>query len=226
MSTSSAAQKEKSPISKKRRKILYAFLGTKWLEDLLPAYTAAQSKNKLLFDTLPRDLINPVRESLRDLQEIVGAPNDTDLVTVSEDVILRTLSGLNGSEFISYYLESLSPGVDVTSEIPEALRTSAEWWLNELCGCITGKNGVFSKDFDPETYVDCFVKFANGERITDILGPSIESENADYFFRGDNVIVELKILETDFLESNKKKLASARSDALKKVKITPEMVMS
>lgn len=224
MSTRTAVPKE-SPISKRRRKILYALLGTKSLEDWLPIYTAAQSKSESLFDTLPRDLINPVRESLRDLQDVVGVPNDTDLVTVSDDVISRTLSGLNGSEFISYYLESLDHSVDGTSEIPEAVRASAEWWLNELLGCITGKNGLFSKDFDPETYVDGFVKFANGQRITDILGPNIESENADYFFRGDNVVVELKILETDFLESNREKLAVARAEALKKVKITPEMIL-
>src|SRR5436190_11277922 len=225
MSTGSAAQREKSPISKRRHKILYAFLGTKSLEDLLPVYTAAQSKNPSLFDTLPRDLINPVRESLRNLQEVIGVPKDAALITVSHDVALRTLSGLSGSEFISYYLESVGRSVDGTSEIPVAIRTSAEWWLEELRGCITGKNGLFSSDFDPETYIDGFIEFANGERITDILGPNIESDNADYFFKGDNVVVELKILETDFVESNREKLDSARAKALKEVRITPEMIL-
>jgi len=102
-------------------------------------------------------------ESLRNLQEAVGAPESVSPATVSEDTILRNLSDLNTNDFLSFYVEFLTDDPDGYLKVPESIRTSAEWWLNELRSCITGKDGLFSNDFDPETYVDGFVKFAKGE---------------------------------------------------------------
>lgn len=211
-------------VSKKQRKFLTSFLRLKSLEDLLPLYTAAVSGNTLLFDTLPDDLINPVRDSLRNFQRTVGEHDSKAPATFATDFILRRLQNLDGKGLLANYVESLTRGSVSYAQIPEDIRTSAEWWLDELRSCITGKNGLFSNEFDPEVYVDGFVEFAGGNRIANILGSNIPSDNADYFFKQDNVIAELKILETDFWESNKEKLEVARAEALKTVEVTRDMI--
>lgn len=126
---------------------------------------------------------------------------------------------------MSNYTFSLTQDPAAYFLISEETRTAAENWLDELRACVIGKNGLFSNEFDPETYVDGFIEFAGGSRITDILGLNVRTENADYFFRQENVVVELNILKTDFLETNRDKLQAARNELLKKIKITPGMIL-
>jgi hypothetical protein len=217
--------KKKTAVSKKQGRFLNEFLKTKSLEELLPLYTVAVSKNSEIFKILPEDLTNPVRESLRNFQTAIGMPEKSDRSDFTREAILRNLQSLNGEELLSNYTFSLTRDPAAYSRISEETRTAAENWLDELRACVTGKNGLFSNEFDPETYVDGFIEFAGGSRITDILGLNVRTENADYFFRQENVVVELKILKTDFLETNRDKLQAARNELLKKIKITPGMIL-
>lgn len=216
--------KKKTIISKRQDKFLKEFLRTKSLENLLPLYVAAISNDTELFKILPENLIAPIVESLRNIQSTIGLPKEPKESGFSLDEILRNLRNLNTNELLSRYTFSLTGNPASFSEISEDILTSAESWLDELRACVTGKNGLFSNEFDPETYVDGFIQFAGGERIIKTSGAN-DPTNADYFFQNDNVIIELKILKTDFLESNKDKLELARKEALKKIKITPEMIL-
>jgi hypothetical protein len=64
-------------------------------------------------------------------------------------------------------------------------------------------------DLDPSNLKGCadeenwnkFVLQRNGELIKPVTNQK-GSETADYFFRGENVIIELKIIETEFLHEN------------------------
>jgi hypothetical protein len=47
-------------------------------------------------------------------------------------------------------------------------------------------------------FFDSFIYYAGGHRITDLLTHSPDFGNADYYFAGEKVIVELKILKTEF----------------------------
>jgi polyhydroxyalkanoate synthesis regulator phasin len=49
-----------------------------------------------------------------------------------------------------------------------------------------------------EKTFDCFVKNFGGEKIADFLPGNPPFQNADYLFRSENVIAELKTLQTDF----------------------------
>ncbi len=194
--------KKKTIISKRQDKFLKEFLRTKSLENLLPLYVAAISNDTELFKILPENLIAPIVESLRNIQSTIGLPKEPKESGFSLDEILRNLRNLNTNELLSRYTFSLTGNPASFSEISEDILTSAESWLDELRACVTGKNGLFSNEFDPETYVDGFIQFAGGERIIKTSGAN-DPTNADYFFQNDNVIIELKILKTDFLYQNK-----------------------
>lgn len=212
-------------ISKNQSRFLYRFLGTKSLEELLPLYVSAVADNKELFRVLPEGLINPVVESLRQVQSEVGVSRRSEESDFDEGKILRSLSNLSGNDLLSNYVSSVTENAVPYSVITEEARNSAEGWLDELKACITGENGLFSNEFDPETYVDGFIEAAGGQRVTDILGSSIPSENADYFFRYQNVIIELKILKADFLGNKTYKLNHIRDEFLKKIKVSPGMIL-
>ena len=50
-----------------------------------------------------------------------------------------------------------------------------------------------------EKYFNSFVRSCGGELVTDVVGPSPAFPNADYFFKKQNVIAELKCLSKDVL---------------------------
>src|SRR2546421_4859771 len=57
----------------------------------------------------------------------------------------------------------------------------------------------FSDSFDLERgFFDSFVYYAGGKRITDLSPQTPNFSNADYYFDRDNVVIELKILKTEF----------------------------
>lgn len=217
--------KRKSVISQRQSKFLNEFLRTKPLADLLPLYVAAISENTELFKTLPEGLITPVLESLKNFQEMAGSPKECEKTNFSLDAILRNLRDLDGRELLSSYVFSVTKDSTAYSQISEDKRISAEGWLDELRACVTGKRGLFSNEFDPETFIDEFIEFAGGARLTKILGASPQTDNADYFFQQDSVIMELKILKTDFWESNAEKLEAVRNEFLRKNKITAGMIL-
>jgi hypothetical protein len=53
--------------------------------------------------------------------------------------------------------------------------------------------------FDSEKLFDQCVSAAGGARVQEIVGRSPNFDNADYFFRADNVVAEFKSLQKDFL---------------------------
>jgi hypothetical protein len=149
--------KKKTVISKKQLRFLNEFLRTKSLEDLLPLYAVDISNNTELFKILPEDLITPVVESLRNVQRAVGFPEESEENNFSLDTILRNLRDLDGKELLSSYISSFTENSIDYAEISEDTRISAEGWLDELRACVTGERGLFSNEFDPETYVDSFI---------------------------------------------------------------------
>ena len=61
--------------------------------------------------------------------------------------------------------------------------------------------------------IDSFINKAGGELVTDLIDTRNPPSNADYFFREQGVIVELKALETDtFGDSYKRKLGELVAD--------------
>jgi hypothetical protein len=57
----------------------------------------------------------------------------------------------------------------------------------------------FDEAFDLERgFFDSFIYYAGGLRVTDMLDGSPDFSNADYFFEEARVVVELKILKTEF----------------------------
>lgn len=55
------------------------------------------------------------------------------------------------------------------------------------------------KIFDPEPLMDRAVRAVGGCRVRELVGVNPPFDNADYLFDNDNVVAELKSLETDFL---------------------------
>lgn len=217
--------KEERAISTKKRRFLESFLQSVSLENLLPYYVAAVSKNPDLFPALPETLITPTIDSLRKLQEVIGNPNGTNETTYAIDEIVRNLVDVSIDALLDVYVSVLSEEKFIYDELPEEIRDPVKFWLNEIKSCVTGKNGLFSIDFDLEEYFDGFIGHAGGVRLTHLLGPSIEESNADYLFQSQEIIVELKTLKQDFVQSQKEKIDVAVREALKKVKITPSMIL-
>lgn len=63
-------------------------------------------------------------------------------------------------------------------------------------------DAFFSDQFDLERgFFDSFVYYAGGKRVTDLLSESPDFNNADYYFEKEQVIVEFKILTTEFAGS-------------------------
>lgn len=61
--------------------------------------------------------------------------------------------------------------------------------------------------------IDSFIKKAGGELVTDLIDTRNPPSNADYFFRDQGVIIELKALATDtFGDSYKRKLGELVAD--------------
>jgi hypothetical protein len=60
----------------------------------------------------------------------------------------------------------------------------------------------FANDFNLETgLLDGFVYHAGGVRLQDLLTEKPNFKNADYYFEADNVVVELKMLTTEFAQT-------------------------
>lgn len=60
-------------------------------------------------------------------------------------------------------------------------------------------DAFFDENFDLERgFFDSFVYSAGGQRITDLITDPPDFSNADYYFDRDEVIVEFKILKTEF----------------------------
>lgn len=211
---------KKNPILKTKKAFLNGFLRTESLQNLLPLYIVAISKNDDIYDFLPTALILRTVESLQKLQDVLGPHQPSRKTDFSRTAILRNLRDLGGSEFLSEYISSIRSTVD-----PQASEVaSAEYWLNEVRSCVTGTNGLFSNDFDCEKFIDGFIEYANGERVLKTKG-SNDPRNADYLFPKDDVIIELKILQTDFVAAQKKKLDKARKEAITKIHITGSMIL-
>lgn len=212
-------------ISRKKRVFLETLLPSISLENLLPFYVAAISKNPDLFSMLPETLIEPTIESLRRLQEEVGVTSELSEERHSNDDIERNLLDVDIEALLELYVSVRSQNKLTYDELPEEIRAPVQYWLNEIKACVTGKNGLFSRDFDLEEYFDGFIRYSGGIRLTDIFGPGLEEKNADYFFEDQKVIVELKILKQDFVQSQKEKIDEAVRVAIRSVKITPGMIL-
>lgn len=50
---------------------------------------------------------------------------------------------------------------------------------------------------DVEGFMTEFIKSVGGETVTSIVGPSPDFDNADYYFKKENVLIELKCFEKD-----------------------------
>jgi hypothetical protein len=80
---------------------------------------------------------------------------------------------------------------------------------------------------DVEDFVTHFVQSANGQRVTDFLSYAPDFENADFIFKAENVLIELKCLERDIfsdedIDRNEALLDKWLSEGvLKKVDIIP-----
>lgn len=217
--------KAETGISRKKRVFLETFLPSISLENLLPIYVAAISKNPDLFPILPETLIGPTIEGLRRLQEVVGVSSELSEERHSKDDIERNLVDVDIEALLELYVSVLSQNKLIYDELPEEIRAPVQYWLSEIKACVTGKNGLFSIDFDLEEYFDGFIRFSGGIRLTDRFGPGLEEKNADYLFEDQKVIVELKILKQDFVQSQKEKIDEAVRNAMRSVKITPGMIL-
>lgn len=211
-------------ISKRRRQFLESCFQSRSLVDVLPCWVAAISMQPDLFSLLPETLITPTIDSLRKLQEEVGVPGKVPKEPCSKENIERNLVDVDIDALLDIYVSARTQGERNYDELPEEIRAPVRFWLNEIKGCVTGKNGLFSKDFDLEEYFDGFIRYAGGKRLTDILGAGLKGKNADYIFQVQKIIVELKILKQDFVKSQKEKIVEAVSEAMKKVNITPGMI--
>ncbi|MEP7038456.1 MAG: hypothetical protein ABI891_08935, partial [Acidobacteriota bacterium] len=56
-------------------------------------------------------------------------------------------------------------------------------------------------NFDVEKLVSEFIKRNGGELVSELISSSPDFENADYLFREENVLIELKCLQSDFPQS-------------------------
>lgn len=60
----------------------------------------------------------------------------------------------------------------------------------------------FSDNFDLEKgMLDGFIYHAGGIKVKDLLTGTPDFDNADYYFKADDVLVELKILRTEFTQT-------------------------
>lgn len=217
--------KVKPEISKKQNKFLTEFLKTKTLLQWMPYYVAAVSKERKTYSVLPPDLLDALRNELNPFLESIGGELVSSEHTYSEDEMIRYLTGISDEEFLIKYGKSIKGDNFHLSEIPADIAVRAIGMLAELRQIITGENGLFSKDFDLEPFVDQFIYAAGGKRVTDLIeyDPANTPDNADYYFELFNVIIELKLIKTDHLEEKAEKIKARKNKILELAETDPSI---
>ncbi|ALF58635.1 hypothetical protein [Psychrobacter urativorans] len=71
-------------------------------------------------------------------------------------------------------------------------------------------------DLDIEDTWQKFVKLQDGKVLSDDFGTSVDFANADFWFEKDRVIIELKEIQTEFLDKNKEKIQDLINKYVKK----------
>ncbi len=61
-------------------------------------------------------------------------------------------------------------------------------------------------NLDIESVWQDFVRLQKGQVLSDDFGTSVDFANADFWFEKDDVIIELKEIQTEFLDKNKEKI--------------------
>ena len=61
-------------------------------------------------------------------------------------------------------------------------------------------------NLDIESVWQDFVRLQKGQVLSDNFGTSVDFANADFWFEKDDVIIELKEIQTEFLDKNKEKI--------------------
>lgn len=81
-------------------------------------------------------------------------------------------------------------------------------------------------NFEVEKLMNEFVKRAGGKLVSELISASPDFENADYVFKEENVLIELKCLQTDFPQSNSfgKKIIDLYKQWLVKQEVTLNML--
>jgi hypothetical protein len=82
--------------------------------------------------------------------------------------------------------------------------------------------------FNVEKLINEFVESIGGNLVSELIPNSPDFENADYFFQKENLLIELKCLQTDFPQSAKfsKKVAETYENWLMSREITSEMMFN
>ncbi len=92
---------------------------------------------------------------------------------------------------------------------------------------MTQPDWLHEKSLPTEETFDQFVKQFGGQKISDLLSNSPSFKNADYLFREQNVIAELKNFQTDF--GNQENFKEKHFELLKKddfVSLEPNFIIS
>ncbi len=189
----------------------------------MPYYVTSVSKSIDIYSILPSDLINKLKEKFETFQYAVGTEITDSEKEFTEDEIIRYLSGLSDQEFLIRYIYSLKGDDFDINRISKKIINESLEMLEELRQIITGKNGLFSKDFDLEGYVDQFIYSIGGMRVTDLVDydASKMPDNADYYFSKVDVIVELKTIQTDHLKKKIDKIEDQKNKILQIARIVP-----
>jgi hypothetical protein len=196
------------------------------LPEILPIYVNAISQIDGLFKYLPDTLIQPTLVKLSEIQKLLKKTN-TKSDEFDENALTRKIANLSPDEFLKLYVELVEDDESAFDALPEAVCSEASYWLEEIYKSVTGDNGLFSKDFNLEKFIDGFIYNSGGYRVSDLvdLPKDKKPDNADYYFPNGNVIIELKILERDVVESKRDELEQAKSEWQKEVLITGKMIL-
>lgn len=210
----------KFEFSKKQLQFLNEFLKTKTLFQWMPYFVAAVSKEKNTYSTLPPNLLKSIQNKLNLFQNALDTAITANDQNYSEDEIIRYFTGLSEYEFLFEYGKSIKNDSFHLDQIPIVISAQALGVLAELREIITGPNGLFSKDFDLERYVDQFIYTVGGKRVTDLIkyNPARTPDNADYYFELFNTIIELKLIKTDHLKTKAEKIKAQKDKILQLTK--------
>ncbi len=213
-------------VSEKKKKFLKNHFKCITLLEILPLYVNAVSQIDDLYEHLPNSIIQPALVRLSELQELLKK-TDAKSEHFDESALSRKIANLSSIELLRLYVELVEDEASAFDALPNSVRANAFDWLEEIRECVTGDNGLFSRDFKPEKFIDEFIKKCNGYRVSELveLPKDNPPDNADYYFPNENVIIELKILESDFVESKKDELEQAKRECRKVVPITGKMML-
>lgn len=191
----------------------------------MPYYIAAVSKVKNTYSELPTDLLEALRNKLDPLQRSIGGEIVSSNQIYSEDEMIRYLTGLSDEEFLIRYGKSVKGNDFQINETPSGTVTRALDMLAELREIITGDNGLFSRDFDLEPFVDQFIYSVGGVRVLDLIEYDSANTpgNADYYFDLFNIIIELKLIKTDHLEEKADKINAQKDRILELAETDPSI---